>query len=107
MLYLDNCISLLHIPYDVETIIIPILLQIKIFDSLSSILKSRTSENRVLLGLTQLEKIDLTFIWQQNLYPFPVSIHMFEGEILVSTSIGYLTRRGCFTIYSVGTILAF
>ena len=55
-------------PYDVETIIIPILLQIKIFDSLSSILKSRSSENCGLLGLTQLEKIDLTFIWQQNLY---------------------------------------
>ena len=54
-----------------------------------------------------MEKVDLIFIWQQNLYlSHFISIHMFEGKILVLVSTGHHSRRGCYMIYSVGTILS-
>ena len=55
-----------------------------------------------------MEKVNLIFIWQQNLYlSHFISIHMFEGEILVLVSTGCYSRWGCYIIYSVGTILSF
>ena len=53
-----------------------------------------------------MEKLDLIFIWQQNLFIHFISIHMFEEETLVLVSTGCYSRWGCYIIYSVGTILS-
>ena len=91
-----------------ETILIPILLQIKTFDFLSLILKSKSLENYVSLCLTHLEKMGLTFIWQQNLHLFRFTLMSVSvGGIVVSSSTGRHARlcQGCYTVCTVGSIL--